>query len=136
MQTIVATLLVAAVYQPLPKWSPIHGWELRINWRVPSLAAISRFLLFAGPICFVLLTKVVMYSERAPLQNSQRLSLLPFWRRSRVCPAKPCSGRVHASYCESLRALLRECDEPSRYHVLWLQQAKIWQELARLAVVI
>ena len=73
VQTIVATLLVAAVYRPLPKWSPIHGWELRINWRVPSLAAISRFLLFAGPICFVLLTKVVMYSERSPLQNSQEI---------------------------------------------------------------
>ena len=78
MQTIVATLLVAAVYRPLPKWSPIHGWELRINWRVPSLAAISRFLLFAGPICFVLLTKVVMYSEHSPLQKSPKICCCPF----------------------------------------------------------
>lgn len=62
-QVVVAVLLVLAVYKPLPKWSPIAGWELKIDWRLPSLKSTKRFLIFAGPICFVLLTKVLMYSE-------------------------------------------------------------------------
>ena len=62
-QVVVAVLLVLAVYKPLPKWSPIAGWELKIDWRLPSFKSTKRFLIFAGPICFVLLTKVLMYSE-------------------------------------------------------------------------
>lgn len=63
MQVIVAALLIAATYRPLPAWSPVSGWHMSIDWRVPTIRSTQRFLLFAGPICFVLLTKVLMYSK-------------------------------------------------------------------------
>jgi len=56
-------LLIWSVHKPLPAWSPISHWQLQIKWRIPGLRATIRFLKFAGPICFVLLTKVLIYSE-------------------------------------------------------------------------
>lgn len=76
-QVVVAVLLVLAVYKPLPKWSPIAGWELKIDWRLPSFKSTKRFLIFAGPICFVLLTKVLMYSE-LPLDPLVLCRYVPF----------------------------------------------------------
>lgn len=69
-QVAVSVLLIWSVYKPLPSWSPISHWKLHIKWRLPTLRAAVRFLTFAGPICFVLLTKVLIYNRLSSYSSS------------------------------------------------------------------
>ena len=61
VQILTTTVLVAAMYRPLRRRSLFPGWQVDVRWRLPSLKAALVFVGYAGPICGVLLTKVLIY---------------------------------------------------------------------------
>ena len=66
MQILTTGVLVAAMYRPLRRRSLFPGWRVDVRWRLPSPRATLVFIGYAGPICGVLLTKVLIYGARAP----------------------------------------------------------------------
>ena len=61
MQIVTAVSLVAALYRPLRRRSLFPGWKVDVRWRLPSPQAVFTFVGYAGPICGVLFTKVLIY---------------------------------------------------------------------------
>jgi hypothetical protein len=63
LQIVTAGILIRALCLPLREGSLGAGWRLRVKWRLPTPASALRFLQYAGPICGVLVAKVLTYSE-------------------------------------------------------------------------
>ncbi len=59
LQVVTAVLLLQAIKRPLRKSSVSPGLVPNVRWRIPNAQALVRFLLYAGPICGVLVTKTV-----------------------------------------------------------------------------
>lgn len=66
LQVVTAVLLLRAIKQPLRKSSTSPGLVPDVQWRIPSPTALLRFLIYAGPICGVLVTKTVCYQSFHP----------------------------------------------------------------------
>lgn len=71
MQIVTAVSLVAALYRPLRRGSLFPGWKVDVRWRLPSPQAVFTFVGYAGPICGVLFTKVLIYGARLPSMSLQ-----------------------------------------------------------------
>lgn len=61
VQVVTAGVLIWSLYRRLSKRSLFPGWKPALTWRLPSLQGAFNFVAYAGPICGVLLTKVVVY---------------------------------------------------------------------------
>ena len=58
---VTAGLLVCALYRPLRSRALFPGWKADVRWRLPQLQGALNFVAYAGPICGVLITKVIIY---------------------------------------------------------------------------
>ena len=67
MQVVTAVLLLQAMKQPLRESSVSPGLVPDVRWRIPAPDALLRFLLYAGPICGVLITKTVGTCPTQPI---------------------------------------------------------------------
>ena len=77
VQAVTAGVLVWALYRPLSRRSLFPRWQPDVAWRLPSLQGAFNFVAYAGPICGVLITKVIVYGARhapRPLCNLPCLS--------------------------------------------------------------
>ena len=63
-QAVTAGMLVWALYRPLSRRSLFPRWQPDVAWRLPSLQGAFNFVAYAGPICGVLITKVIVYGAR------------------------------------------------------------------------
>ena len=64
VQAVTAGVLVWALYRPLSRRSLFPRWQPDVAWRLPTLQGAFNFVAYAGPICGVLITKVVVYGAR------------------------------------------------------------------------
>ena len=62
---VTAGALLYAMRRPLPKKSIAAGWICPPALRRVPRSALTQMLMYAGPICIVLLTKTFIYGERA-----------------------------------------------------------------------
>jgi hypothetical protein len=80
VQVVTAGVLIWALYRPLSRRSLFPKWRPAVAWRMPTLQGAFNFVAYAGPICGVLITKVIVYGEQCtdslPLQSRQ-LSCMP-----------------------------------------------------------
>ena len=70
MQVVTAGVLVRALYRPLSRRSLYPGWQPAVAWRLPTLQGALNFVAYAGPICGVLITKVIIYGVPCNLRRS------------------------------------------------------------------
>lgn len=89
VQVVTAGGLIWALYRPLSRRSLFPKWQPAVAWRLPTLQGAFNFVAYAGPICGVLITKVIVYGEQCadilPLQSRQ-LSCMP------NLPSAVCAG--------------------------------------------
>ena len=63
-------MLVRALYRPLTRRSLFPGWRPAVTWRLPTLQGALNFVAYAGPICGVLICKVVIYGAPPAVQHT------------------------------------------------------------------
>ncbi len=56
-----AGVLIRALYRPLSRRSLFPTWRPAVTWRLPTLQGALNFVAYAGPICGVLICKVIIY---------------------------------------------------------------------------
>ena len=61
VQVVTAGVLVRALYRPLSRRSLFPTWRPAVTWRLPTLQGALNFVAYAGPICGVLICKVIIY---------------------------------------------------------------------------
>ena len=61
MQIVTAGVLIRALYRPLSRRSLFPTWRPAVTWRLPTLQGALNFVAYAGPICGVLICKVIIY---------------------------------------------------------------------------
>ena len=67
VQVVTAGVLIRALYKPLSRRSLLPKWQPDVAWRMPTLQGALNFVAYAGPICGVLITKVIVYGMHHPL---------------------------------------------------------------------
>ncbi len=85
VQIVTAGVLIWALYRPLSRRSLFPRWQPAVAWRLPTLQGAFNFVAYAGPICGVLITKVIVYGEPCT-------GILPPQFRQPSCVREPASG--------------------------------------------